>query len=183
MGDLVQVVLGQDDGHPQAAVQVGDRLHHQPFPLRVQVAQRLVQQQHLGLHRQRGSDGQELLLASRKARGEDLPPILDAQQSQRLPQAGADLRAGEAEVLQPEGDFILDGELGNLRLRVLEDHTHHRRQFGHRGLPGVPSGHAHPAGEAALDGLGDEPVDGHQQRALAAPRRAAQDHEFAPLHP
>ena len=41
----------------------------------------------------------------------------------------------------------------------------------------------HPAKQAALDGVGDEPADGHQQRALAAPRGAAQDHEFAPLHP
>jgi len=36
--------------------------------------------------------------------------FLDAQQFQRLLQAGADLRAREAEVLQPEGDFVLHGE-------------------------------------------------------------------------
>ena len=59
-----------DDGERQPLLQVADFLAHLPPQPGVEVRQRLVEQQHRGLEHQRAGDGDALLLAARKLRGQ-----------------------------------------------------------------------------------------------------------------
>ena len=58
------VVRDIDDGQRQPLLQVADLLAHLPPQPRVEIRQRLVEQQHRGLEHQRARDGDALLLAA-----------------------------------------------------------------------------------------------------------------------
>ena len=62
------VVRHVDDGERQSLLQLADLLAHLPAQPRVEVGQRLVEQQHGGLEHQRARHGDALLLSARELR-------------------------------------------------------------------------------------------------------------------
>ena len=72
-----------DDGERQALLQVADLLAHLPAQPRVEVRQRLVEQQHAGLEHQRARDGDALLLAARELRRQTRVEALEADGGER----------------------------------------------------------------------------------------------------
>jgi len=172
---LFLVVGDEDAGHVHLVVQPA-----QPAPqllayLGVQRAEGFVEQQHLGLHRQRTRQRDALALAAaqlvRVAPGQ---PI-ELHQFQQLRDLGADGGLAGARRLGPhaqaEGDVLEDRHVAEERV-VLEHETD--VALAHVGAGAVFAVEEHMAAVGHF-----QPGDDAQQRRLARTRRPEQGHQFA----
>ena len=87
--------------------------------LRVERAEGLVEQQHLGLNGQGAGEGHALALAARELRGVALAEVGQADQLEQLVDTGFDLGLGTVADLEPEGHVAPHGEVTEGRV-VLE---------------------------------------------------------------
>ena len=87
---------------------------------RIQRAERLVEQQDLGCHRQRPGERHALALAARELGRALVGPLGQADERQQLVDALAGLGLGALADRQPEGDVVADGHVGERRV-VLKD--------------------------------------------------------------
>ncbi|PSK62519.1 hypothetical protein B0E53_05584 [Micromonospora sp. MH33] len=148
---------------------------------RVEVGGRLVEQQEPRPQRERPGQGEPLLFAAGERRRGPVPVIREADPAQRLVHPGPDLVGGHAPVLQPERDVVAAAGHHQLGLRVLEDDAD--------AFPGLTR--VEPVdldGALLLAGvLGQQPGQRRQQRALARPGGAQQQHPLpgldAQVHP
>ena len=142
--------------------------------LGVEGRQRLVEQQHRRLDRQRAGQGDALLLAAGQLAGVAVGVLAEADQLEHL--AGATLRAVAAVLaaqLEPEGDVVEHGQVREQAVG-LEDHPHValvRRDPGD-----VLAAHRDGAGRRLVE-AGEDP----QRGGLAAARRAEQGDQLAGL--
>jgi hypothetical protein len=102
-------------------VQLADLGAHLHAHLGVQVGERLVEQERLGLAHDGAAHGHALALAAGQLLGFALQQVLDAQDVRRLAHAGVDLRLGIAAQLQAEGHVLVDAHVRVERV-VLEHH-------------------------------------------------------------
>ena len=166
------LVVGDVDERPGEALlqrdQLAPRLHPQP---RVEIAQRLVHQEHLRLAHDRPADGDALLLPARELAWQPVEQVADLEQRHHLLRARPDHLARHLATAQRELQVLPHGHVRVERV-VLEDHRDVavlRRHVGD-----VPPGDRDLAGRGRLE-AGDQP----QQRRLAAARGPEQDHELA----
>ena len=125
LGRLGHDVGHHNDGHAPP-VELPDDLHEAVAPARVEHGRRLVQHEHLGLHRKRPRNGDALLLATGERVG--LVP-LEAREPhlrERAPHAGAQFLRRHAQVLGAKRHVVLDERGHELVVRVLEHHAHAR---------------------------------------------------------
>ncbi|GIW20667.1 MAG: hypothetical protein KatS3mg065_0963 [Chloroflexota bacterium] len=137
---------------------------------RVEVRQRLVEDEDVGLHHEDAGHGDELPLAPREGRRFAPDEVLDGRPACHRAQAAPDLGRREAKVLGAEGELRLDRRPDDLAGRVLEDGSDGpgdvaEPEFRRRTTPD-----AHRTVELARVGVGDEPVEGPDEGALAAAR-------------
>ena len=101
------LVVGDEDGRqPQPLLQGAQVAAHADPHLGVEVAERLVEQQHLGLDGDGAGDGDALLLAARKLGRPAVGVGGEADQLQRLGHLGVDLATRQAAFLEAEGDVL-----------------------------------------------------------------------------
>ena len=174
---LLQPVLRQEDGGAQLAVDAAQRLQEVGGGDGVQLAGRLVQDQHTGLHHHDGGKAQQLLLAAGQLIHRLVEPALNAEERRHLRHAAADGGSIAAHALQPEGQLVPDLVRHHLMLRRLEDEADVRRL-----LPqgDIPQGRALKI-DLPLGGAvgGENGLELAQQRGFAAAGGAAQHPELA----
>ena len=139
--------------------------------LEVEGAERLVEEQHVGLVDQRPRERDALLLPAGQLVGAALLVAGQVDLLEDLPGAAPDLVLGHASPLQPEPDVAGDIEVGEQGI-ALEDHVHRPLV---RWLPAhvVPAELDGPAGRQV------EAADHPERRRLAATRRAEEREELA----
>ena len=166
MGDV-------DDGGLQLLVQLLDLGAHVDAQLGVEVRQRLVEQEDVGVAHQRPAHGDALALAAGELAGLAVEQVLDLQELGDLVHRLVALGLRHAVHLEAEDDVLPD-----VHVRV------ERVGLEHHG--DVAVGRAHADHRAALDrdlAGGDllQPRDHVEQRGLAAARGADQHQELALL--
>src|SRR6478735_11646537 len=166
-------LVGDDDHRHAAAGQLGHHVEHLGDHLRVEGRGRLVEQHHLGVHRERTCDRDTLLLTTGELRGVLLGLGLHTDPFEQLhrPLLGGGL-AHLADLDRPERD-VLEDRLVREQVERLEDHPDVGTQVGEL-LALLGQLLAVDGDRARLDRL--EPVDGAAQRRLARPGRT-DDHD------
>ena len=137
----------------------------------VEIGQRLVEQQALGLDDQRAGQRDALLLAAGELVGLGVRAVGQFDHFQRAAHAGRGIGFPDGAHFETEGDVFAQGHVRPQRV-ALEHHAHVapvRRQMRHVALPGE---------DAAAVGL-VQPRHGPQQRGLSAPGRPQQEKQFA----
>ena len=167
------VVRHIDHGVAEPVVQVGELDPHLHPQLGIEVRERLVEQEDLGLADDRPADRDPLPLPARELPRPRAEQRLDLQHPRRLGHAPLDLGAARADVLEPEGQVLPHGHM-----RV------ERVGLEHHGEPAL--GRAQLVDALAVDpdlAAGDvlQPGDHPEQRRLPAARRADEDAELAVL--
>ena len=162
-----------DEDHRHAAfllhaLQFGPHLQPQPG---VQIRQRLVQHQQLGLHHQRACQRHPLLLAAGKVGRLAPGKVRQPDCGQPFLDTGSQRRTAQAVQLQPEGDVIEHGQMREQGVG-LEDQPDLAPVGRHAGdLAPVecdaPASHRH------------QPGDGAHRRGLAAAGWPQQGHKLA----
>ena len=110
-----RVVLGAQDGRPgtrQFVEQLGDR----DRPGRVELCGRFVEDEHGRAHRHDARDGDPLLLAAGQGERLAVGEVADRQPGERRVDPRVHLVARDAEVLEPEGELLADGQLRRRQL-------------------------------------------------------------------
>ena len=126
LGDLhrlLLVVRDEDRRHVDLVVQPAQPFAQLAAHLRVQRAERLVQQQHFRLDRQRARERHPLQLAARELRGVALGQAVQPHEPQQLLHARVDLRLRPLSHAQPERDVVVHRHVLERRV-VLEDEAH-----------------------------------------------------------
>jgi hypothetical protein len=160
-----------DDGRAEPLVQPRHLEPHLRAQRRVEIGQRLVEQEHLGLAHDRAADRDALALAAgQRAR-------LAIQQCFELKRLGGAAHGGVDVALRAAGDLQREAHvLGHRHVRIqrvaLEHHRH--AALGRRRVGDVDAADQH-APRAHLLEAGDHA----QRRRLAAARRPDQHHELA----
>ncbi len=104
-----------------------------------------------------------------------LTQSLDAEPARSLADTALDLNGRQAEVLQAEGDVVLDAGGNDLAFRVLEDHAHGLADLVEvGGINGSETVNQNIAASRC-----DKPVEQACQRRLAGPVGADQTDELA----
>jgi hypothetical protein len=170
---LLTVVGDQQDGHAGRAQQGGELGAHLAAQQRVDGVPGLVEEDELGLGRQRAGERDALLLSAAELRGVAAGQVAEADEVERL--AGA---LGATRPRESEADVAEHVEVREQRV-VLEDHADAaalRRDEGLRPGDGLPVD-GDRARVGALE-AGDQP----QCRGLAAAAGPQERHELAPTH-
>ena len=170
--DLLQPVLGAQDGGAQLPVDAGHRRQKVRSGDGVQLGGGLVQNQHTGLHHHNGSQVQKLLLSAGKLGNIPVKPVLDAEKAGHLRHPAADGGGVAAQALQAEGQLVPHLVGDDLVVRILQ----HEADAGAllppgQGLQGLPLKQDAPLPEA-VGGQGG--LELPQQGGLSAAGGAAQ---------
>ena len=172
---LVLVVGDEQGGDVQLLVQAAEPAAQLLAHLGIERAERLVEQQHARLDRERARKRDALSLAAGELRGVTLGLPIELHEFQELVHAAANFGLGRplpsAFDTQPEGDILEHGEVAEQRV-VLEHEAD------------LALTHVRVRGVLAIDDdlariRKVEPGDDAQERRLSAPRRAEQRHELA----
>src|SRR5438046_7794005 len=169
---LLDVVGDENDGLTRALPELDQLLLHGLARLRVEGAEGLVHQQHLGIERQHARKRHALLHSARQLGGIVVAELAQVHHLQVLADGGVDLRARYALGLEAPGDVAGHRAPGEKR-ELLEHHAAVRA--GAADFLAV-----HPDAAAAL-GL-DEAADDVQEGALAAAARPDDGDELALAH-
>ena len=168
----LDLVVGDvDHRRLQVLMQLRELIAHPHAQRGVEVGQRLVEQEHLGLAHDRAADGHALALPARQVLGLALEQVLDVQDARGVAHRAVDLVLRYLGQLQPERHVVVQVHVGVERVAL----EHHRdAALGRRHVVDQAAADAHLAAGDVL-----QPGDRAQQRRLAAARRADEDHEFA----
>ncbi|MNQ09483.1 hypothetical protein D3C85_223000 [compost metagenome] len=165
------VVRDVDHGVAQALVQGLDLGAHLHAQLRIQVGQRLVEEEQRGLAHHGAAHGDALALSARERARQAVQVGREVEQAGGLFDARAEVAFGLAARARAEGDVLVDRQVRVERIAL----EHHRDVALLRRQVVGPC--AADAQLAAADGL--QPRDHAQQRRLAAARGADEHDELA----
>ena len=132
---------------------------------------------------QGGPDRDALLLPAGQRSKRAVAQVGEAQQVQDLLDALAHDRRVEREVLHRVRELLLDDVRHEPGDRVLADIPDDVGQLARRMRPGVAAIDGHRAGQRAAGEVGDQPVDGAEERGLARTGRPDDEAELALLDP
>ena len=171
---LLLVVRDEDRRHVHLVVQAAQPGAQVLANACVERAERLVEQEHLGLHRKRTRESHPLALPARELRGVVVGPAGDLDELEQLVHALAELGPRPLPDLQPEGDVLTDGHVLERRV-VLEDEAD--AALLRRLACDVHAVELHGSGLRLL-----EPGDDAQERRLATAAGAEQRRQGAGRH-
>ncbi|OQB01248.1 MAG: hypothetical protein BWY25_01265 [Chloroflexi bacterium ADurb.Bin222] len=175
----LQAMLGQHNRHP-LRVQLLQKREQFPGPLRIELAQRLIQQQDGWLQRERRRQRHPLPFAAGELRQGTLSQVRRAHTGQCRLHPRRE-RPRLAAVFQRERHLILHPIRHKTRLRILDDETDLSRHHARAGAQRVYLADEHPSADASASRLRHQAVDAAQQRALPHPGRAGHQHKRARL--
>ena len=169
-------MLGDDDGRAELGVDLAYGVEKIARGDGVKLARRLVENQHLRLHRHDGSEIQKLLLPAGERGHIAVEPVLNAKVAGHFRHARAHGRLVAAETFEPERELVPDLVRDDLVVRVL----HHEANL--RGLVALGHLRERRAAEkdlaAALAVRREHRFEMAQQRGLAAAGAAAEHEKF-----
>ena len=168
------VVRHVDHGGLELLVELGELVAHLHAQRGVQVGQRLIEKKDLGLAHDGPADGHALALAARQVLGLALQQVVDVQDLGGLLHRRVDLGFGHLGQLQPERHVVVQV---HVRVERIALEHHGDATLGRRHVVDHPPADAQFPARDVL-----QPRDGAQQGALAAARRAHEDHELAVAH-
>ena len=167
---LLLVVGDEHGGYSQLGLDAPDQVAHFVPQVGVQVAERLVQQKHVGLDDEGPGQGDALLLAARQLARFAALKAGQLHQIQHVPHPLADFPAGHPPHFQAEPDVVGDAHIGEKQV-VLENH-HRPPLFGGHVDDGVAVEKDVPGGGA------EQPGDHLHGGGFAAPGRPQQGGQF-----
>ena len=174
--NILEPVLGDDDRRAELGVDLAHGVEKIACGDGVELARRLVEDQHLRLHRHDGSKIQKLLLPAGKRGDVAVEPVLNAEIAGHFRHARAHGRLVAAETFEPERELVPDLVRDDLVVRVL----HHEANL--RGLVAPRHLRERRAAEkdlaAALAVRREHRFEMAQQRGLAAAGAAAEHEKF-----
>jgi hypothetical protein len=174
-GHRLDLVVGDvDHRRAEFAVQLGQLDAHLHAQAGVQIRQRLIEQEHRRLAHDGAADRHPLPLAAGQGFRRAVQQVRDLQHLGGLLDLLAGLRLGDFRHLQAEAHVLGDGHVRIKRV-TLEHHRH--AALGRRQVVGDLVADLQLAGGDAFQ-PGNHPHHG----ALAAARRADEDHELAVAH-
>ena len=169
-------MLGDDDGRAELGVDLAHGIEKIARGDGVKLARRLVEDQHLRLHRHDGSEIQKLLLSAGERGHIAVEPVLDAEIAGHFRYTRAHGRLVAAETFEPERELVPDLVRDDLIVRVL----HHEADL--RGLVALGYLRERRAAEedlaAALAVRREHRLEMAQQRGLAAAGAPAEHEKF-----
>ena len=169
-------MLGDDDGRAELGVDLAHGVEKIARGDGVQLARRLVKDQHLRLHRHDRGEIQKLLLPAGERGHVAVEPVLNAKVAGHLRHARAHGRLVAAKAFEPERQLVPDLVRDDLVVRVL----HHKADL--RGLVALGHLRKRRAAEenfaAALAVRREHRFEMAQQRGLAAAGAAAEHEKF-----
>jgi hypothetical protein len=149
--------------------------------LRIELRGGLVEEQEPRALRERRREANALQLAARQLDRPAPPQVQHADRRQRLLHARPDLVRGRAQVLEAEGDLVLDARHDDLVLRILEDRRHRASQLCGPRSSRVEAADLDRAGEAPAVEVRHEPGQRADERRLAGAGRAEHGDDLAGL--
>jgi hypothetical protein len=120
---------------------------------------------------QDAGEREALLLTAREPFDAVAAAMLQADPVQSFVDARVHFAARHGQVLQAEGNFLLEREHAELSLRVLEDHAHTLRHVRHRRVTSIAPVDADATLQVTLDEVRDGAIQAQAKRAFAAPTR------------
>ena len=170
-------------GHADHGHAVAGKVHHdiQHFAhhFRIQRRSGLVEEHELRLHGQGAGNGHALLLTAGKHGGVDVRLVADAHLLQQHQRSVLGLLAGHTAQFARGHGKVLQHGLVREQIELLEDHAQILTDLVDVVLRIVHINAVH-GNKPAVDFL--KPVDGTQQRGLAGPGRAYDDHALPLIH-
>ena len=174
--DVLEPVLGDDDGRAELGVDLAHGIEKIARGDGVKLARRLVEDQHLRLHRHDGSEIQKLLLPAGERGHIAVEPVLNAEIAGHFRHTRAHGRLVAAETFEPERELVPDLVRDDLIVRVL----HHEADL--RGLVAPGYLRERRAAEenlaAAFAVRREHRFEMAQQRGLAAAGASAEHEKF-----
>lgn len=167
--DPLEPMLGQDHRHTQVVHEASDCGKHLFGSSRIQRRGRLVENQDPGVSSQHRSDGHPLLLAARQLMEGPVSQVGDAQEVEGLLDPLAHDIGGNCQLLHAVGKLLLHGVGGEAGERILTDHPNHVGQLPGRTCPSLAPVDQDPSGHGAAGEVGDQTVDGAEERGFAHP--------------
>ena len=168
----LDLVVGDEDaGGLQPALQLADLVAHLHAQLGVEVGERLVEEEGLGLAHDGPAHGDPLALAAGELAGLAVEQLREPENARRIGHALLDHGLGRAQVLEPIGHVLPHGHVRVERV-VLEDH-------GDVALGGLQVVDPPLADMDVAGGRRLQPGDDPQQGGLAAARRPEDDEKLA----
>ena len=156
-------LLREDDGHAETGGQPDERVRS----LGIELGGRLVEQKQLRLERERGRQADALQLTGRELRDTPLEQMLGPERGEGRAHPRRDLDRRSADVLDAEGDLVLDAAEDDLVLRILEDGGDDAGEVGRPRPARVLSADLDASLEPAAVEMRDEPRQGAHERRLA----------------
>ena len=171
-GHRLDLVVGDvDHRRPQAGVQGGELGAHRDAELGVEVGEGLVEQEGDGVADDGAADRDALALAAGELAGAALEEGVDLEHAGGVGDAAGDLGAGQAGVLETEGEVLAHG---HVRVEGVGLEDHREAAVGGADLGDVRAVDGDGAGGRAVE-AGDEA----EQGGLAAAGGADEDDELA----
>ncbi len=146
---------------------------------RIELGGRLVEQEEPGTKREGRGDTHPLELAGRELVRLPACQMLGSKRTERLESAAVDLRRRRAEVLEPEGNLVLDPGEDDLVLGILKDARNAPGEVARPRAAGVAAVHLDPPREPAAVKVRHETGERTQQRGLSRAGRAQEADELA----
>ncbi|ELZ67519.1 phenol hydroxylase [Haloferax prahovense DSM 18310] len=168
------VVSDVDGGDAEVLLQALELRPHLRAKFGVQVGQRLVHQEHLGVAHDGAPEGDPLLLAAGEFAGLAVEQVGDAEHGRRLLDEFVDVGVAHvSRLLQPEAHVPADGHVRVQRVRL--EH--------HRDVPVARRAVVHPVVAESNLALGDgfQPRNHAERGRFPAPRGTDEDEELAVL--
>ena len=163
----VELVLDDDDGASPIGHQIAQHREHRAGAGRVQVGGRLVQHQHVGLHRQQAGQRQPLLHASRELIARVSSPCRPGRRCGAPRRCGPACRRGVYPGSPGRMRPRRQGQHAELGFRVLEEDTDAAAQLAGGDLANRAASQEHAPVHGRPDRAGDDAVQAERQRALA----------------
>ena len=177
--DPLEPVLGQHDRDPEVVHDAMERGQDLFCGNGIQRRRRLVEHEHPRAGGEEGGDRDTLLLATREGAQRPRAQRREPEEVEGLLDAAADRRRVQTHRLHAVGDLVLDDVRDERRRRVLLDEPDDGREVARSVLGGVESVDGDAARQRAAAEVRHEPVDGAQQRRLAAARGTDDEDELA----
>ena len=121
--DAIQIVRGGDD-RPAGVLPAGQQVNRLALAAGVERRRWLIEQEHLRIEDQDGSDGHSLLLASREPVRRPVLQMRDVQMVQRLGYALANEVRRPAQLQRSKRELVEDCRIEQLRIGILEHQAH-----------------------------------------------------------
>src|SRR5579884_1861281 len=173
---MVESVLDDQNRPGALSLEVGDSGEDFLGASRIQVRGWLVEDQDVGIHRHDAGEGKALPGPPRETvdSGTFQPGQTNLIEGPRDP--CLHLLTRHIEILQAEGDLVVDPEHAELAVRILEDEPDAPSQLGHRRLGDVSPSDCYPSAHFSWDAVGNQPVQAERQSTLS-PSARSQDQQ------